>query len=527
MHFSPILRTIIVFAAITQLLACASPKPLSGGPKDIAPPDIIEQESTPNRQTSFREKTITLTFNEWIDLKDADAQLVVSPLMPKQPVIKQKGKAMIITLPDSLKPNTTYTLNFGSGIKDLNEGNKLENYSFIFSTGTFLDSIQLNGKVTDATTLKPGEDIWVMLYSPGNDSIVYRQKPEYLAKTNKEGMWSISNVRNDSFLVVALKDENLNFIYDQENELFGWLDHLQYSNVSASLPELKVSSREKKAIIQDVNQFAPGYMILYIPGPLPKQFPTFQPGLEQPYYEWFGDSLFIWYAQDVNYDGKVILGTDTTRIRADLTQYKANKPLLLSSLTGRMYPSDNARMKSSVPILRIDTTLIQLRKDTIDHVPFEIDRDSLSNRILLIQSAWIPNSRYVLQFLPGAIVDIWGRSNDTFNASFVVNDLDQFSNLDMMVTGLDSTLNYVVQIMTGNIIDRSYTIHHQSSAMISSKGMQPGKFIIELIEDRNENGAWDTGNFSLRNQPERKMIFVPENLRAGWDVELKMEWQTE
>jgi hypothetical protein len=72
--------------------------------------------------------------------------------------------------------------------------------------------------------------------------------------------------------------------------------------------------------------------------------------------------IIIWYAQDVNYDGKVILGADTTRIRADLTQYKANKPLLLSSLTGRMYPGDDARMKSSVPILRIDTTLIQLRK---------------------------------------------------------------------------------------------------------------------------------------------------------------------
>jgi hypothetical protein len=148
-------------------------------------------------------------------------------------------------------------LNFGNGIQDLNEGNKLENYSFIFSTGTFLDSIQLNGKVTDAGTLKPAADIWVMLYPTGNDSLVYMQKPEYLTKTNKEGMWSISNVRNDSFLVVALKDENLNFIYDQENELFGWLDHVQYSNVSSTLPELKVSAVRSKPSSRTSNNLLP------------------------------------------------------------------------------------------------------------------------------------------------------------------------------------------------------------------------------------------------------------------------------
>jgi hypothetical protein len=519
--------TFISIAIVVSFYSCASPKPLSGGPKDIAPPDLIENESTPNRQTSFREKEIILTFNEWIELKDVNAQLVISPLMPKKPEVKQKGKSMIITLPDSLKPNTTYTMNFGSGIQDLNEGNKLENFSFIFSTGTFLDSIQLNGKVTDAATLKPGAEVWVMLYPPGHDSIVYKQQPEYLAKANKEGMWSISNVRNDSFLVVALKDENLNFVYDQDNELFGWLDHIQYSNVSATLPELKVSARDKKAIILDVNQVAPGYMVMYIPGPKPKLLPTFQPALEQPTYEWFGDSLFIWYAKDLNYDGKVILGTDTTRIRAADTKYLQNKPLLLSSLTVRMHPGDNATMKSSVPIQRIDPSLIQLSKDTTDNIPFEVERDSLSSRIVLIKSVWVPASRYVIHFLPGAIIDIWERSNDTFNSSFVVNAIDQFSNLALMVTGLDSTYSYVVQIMTGTNIERSYTIHHQSSAMISSKGMQPGKFTIELIEDRNENGAWDTGNFDHRYQPERKMVFVPDNLRAGWDVELKMEWKDE
>jgi hypothetical protein len=512
---------------ITLLIRCASPKPLSGGPKDIAPPDLLENASTLNRQTSFNEKRITLTFNEWIVLKDINTQLVVSPLMPKEPVIKQKGKAIIIDLPDSLKDNTTYTLNFGSAIQDLNENNKLENFSFVFSTGPFLDSIQLNGKVTDATTLKPGADIWVMLYPPGNDSIVYQKKPEYLAKTNKEGMWSISNVRIDSFAVVALKDENLNFIYDLDTELFGWLDKVQNSKFSSTLPEIKVSLREKKAALQNVNQVAPGFMVMNIPGPVPKTIPTFQPPLEAPTYEWAGDSLFIWYSQELNYAGKVILGNDTTRLRSTDTKYLKNKPLLLSSLTGKLYPGDPARMKSSVPVQRIDTTLITLSRDTTANIAFRIAIDSMSNRLLRIKAAWMPNSRYTIHFLPGAITDIWGRSNDTFNNTFVVNALDQFSNLNMTITGLDSTMSYVVQIMSGNLIDRSFRIVHQSEAVISSKGMLPGKYAIELIGDRNGNGAWDTGNYERKEQPERKNIFTPDNLRAGWDVELKMEWKNE
>ncbi len=525
LHFG--FRNIIWLAIVAQTIGCASPKPLSGGPKDTTPPVIIESASTPNRQTSFTEKQIIITFDEWVDVNDVDAQLVISPLMPKKPQIKLKGKAMIITLPDSLKPNTTYTMNFGGGIKDINEGNKLENFSFIFSTGTFLDSIQLDGKVTDAATLQPAADTWVMLYPTGNDSMVYKQKPEYLAKTNKEGLWSISNIRVDSFLVVALKDGNLNFVYDLDNELFGWLDQVQFSGAVSVLPEIKVSQRESKAIIQDVTQFAPGFMAMIIPGPLPKTIPTFEPPLEQPTYEWVGDSLLIWYSPDANYAGKAILGNDTTRLHPTDTKFLKNKPFILSSLTGRMYPGDEAMIKCNVPVEHIDTSLIHLSKDTLDNMPFTVHKDSLSGRKLLLQSAWAPGSKYTVHFLAGAVTDIWHRSSDTFNASFVINALDQFSNLDMTISGLDSSSRYIVLILSGNNVYRTYQIYQQSATVISSKGMLPGKYSIELIEDRNENGAWDPGNFDLRRQPERKMIFTPDNLRAGWDVELKMEWTKE
>ncbi|HEX5112654.1 MAG TPA: Ig-like domain-containing protein [Saprospiraceae bacterium] len=517
----PIELQVFTGIAVVLMIACASPKPLTGGPKDTLPPRILDYESTPNKQTNFHEKEILITFDEWIVLKNVEQQLVISPLMSKKPAIKQKGKGILITLPDSLKENTTYTLNFGNAIQDLNEGNPLENFSFIFSTGAFLDSIQLSGKVTDAATLKPGLDLWVMLYPTGNDSAVYREKPLYLAKTNKEGMWSISNVRTDSFRVVALKDDNLNLVYDPDNELFGWLDEIQSTHVSATLPEIKVSLRSKRPLVQEITQVAPGYFTAIIPGPLPKVIPEFLPPLVNPYYEWVGDSLFIWSSPDVTYSGKVILGKDTTRIRAD-AQFLKNKPLLISFLSGRVYPYDDARLQSNVPILHIDTSLIQLNRDTTPGIPFRI---FTSGRIIHLQSGWVPATRYVVKFLPGAVTDVWERKSDSTQFSFVVNALDQYSTLDMKISGLDSTKHYAVFIMTGPSIVRKYFIHQQSSFEVISKGMDPGKYTIELVEDRNNNGTWDPGDYDLKRQPERKMIFIPDNLRAGWDVELKMEWR--
>ena len=503
---------------------CASPQPLTGGAKDETPPKIIEAESTPNKQTSFKQKEITITFDEWIQLKDVDAQLVISPLMPAKPEIKQKGKSIIITLPDSLRENTTYSLNFGSAIQDLNENNKLENYSFVFSTGTFLDSITLSGKVMDAVSLKPAPDVWVMLYPTGDDSLVYKQKPEYLAKTGKEGQWSISNIREDSFLVVALKDENLNFIYDQETELFGWLDTIVKTTVSKTLPDIVVSPREKKSVLQDVRHVAPGYLKVIIPGPTPKPVPTFEPSFQNAITEWELDTLHLWYDPATNYAGRVILGTDTTRIRASDGESLNSSRLIITGASGRLHPAEEAKLKASAPIQVIDTSLIQLNKDTVENIPFSIRMDSVSRRLFWVKANWVPPSRYVMKFMRGAITDIWGRSNDTFNFSFVVNALDQFSNLEMKLSGLDSTQQYIIFLKTGETIQRSFIVTNQSSLIIPTKGLAPGKYTIEMIEDSNKNGLWDTGVFASRRQPERKKIFTPDNFRASWDVEVEMKW---
>lgn len=508
------------------MVACASPKAPTGGEKDEAPPAIISEESTPNLQTNFKEDKITITFDEWFAIKDAASQVVISPLMPEQPDIKQKGKSIIITLPDSLKEETTYTINFGNAIADLNEGNVLENYAFVFSTGAVLDSNKMNGKVINALTLAPADGVWVMLYPVGEDSAVYKRKPEYVAKTNKEGQWALSNIRTDSFQIVALKDDNLNFLYDQETELIGWIDYNIYIlQPNSILPQIQVFPKEKRTTIREVIHNVPGWMKMVVDAPQPKPMPVLNPPLDSAVTTWDGDTLHVWYNPANNYAGSAMLASDTTRIRVASGASIASAPIKVVALSGRLHPQGEARFSTGVPFISLDTSLITLANDSTGKIPFVIKADSINKRVFTMSAAWKPVARHTLTFLPGAVRDVWGRVNDTIKLSIVALPPDQFGDLTLNVDGLDSTRNYVLLIKSGEQIFRRFDITQLSATQLRNPGMLPGKYTIEIIEDLNGNGVWDTGDYHARRQPERKMIFTPDNLRAAWELEAKMTWQ--
>ena len=509
-----------------SVLACASPKSPTGGPEDTTPPRIIDEESTPNRQTNFSEDKITITFDEWVTLKDVKTQLVISPLMPDEPEIKQKGKSVIVELPDSLLKNTTYTLNFGDAITDLNEGNVLDNFVFVFSTGPVLDSIKLSGSVIDAVTLKPVKDVWVMLYPVGEDSAVYRRKPEYLAKTNEAGTWTMSYLRADEFQVVALKDENLNFLYDQDAEYFGWREEtINTGSITGQLAPIYVFPKENIHAIREAIHYAPGWLKFVMTGPLPRPIPDFTPVLSDYVTAVDGDTLHVWYPSSQNYAGYVILGEDTTRIRATNSPSLQQRDMMLQMTSGRLKTDQAASFKSNVPIAGFDTAAIVVRHDSFGIIPFMLEFDSTDNRSFTIEAPWRSTTRYQVIFEPGALTDYWGRLNDTIKHSIVITDIQQFGDLTLLIDSLDSSRQYMVRLKEGEQIIKTFVVKGQDKAQIIERGLPPAKYIIEIIEDLNQNGQWDTGDYATRRQPEKKKIFTPENLRAGWELEVKLSWK--
>ncbi len=204
--------------------SCAQTGTPSGGPQDVDPPVVLKTEPQ-NYSTGFDSRKIQITFDEFLDMGNFTKELIVSPPMEEKPEIKLKNKTLIIEFEESLKENATYTFNFGEGIKDLNEGNVLLNYEYVFSTGDRLDSLSVKGTIKNAFDLTvPEPPIFVMLYTELNDSLPYTDIPYYVGRTDKEGNFAVNNLKEGIYKLFVLKDGNNNLLFDQPGENIAFLD---------------------------------------------------------------------------------------------------------------------------------------------------------------------------------------------------------------------------------------------------------------------------------------------------------------
>ncbi len=205
---------------------CANIVPPTGGPRDTIPPRIVSS-NPPLYSTNVSPSNITITFDEYIELRDLQQQFLISPPQEERPEIRQRGRALTVNLKPVLEENTTYSLNFGNAIVDLNEGNPFRNFQFVFSTGPTIDSMTIEGRVVSAFEKKPEENITVMLYPNHYDSVPMKEIPLYVTRTDKEGYFKLRHLRNDTFKFFALKDINNNYLYDRPgSEAIAFLDTL-------------------------------------------------------------------------------------------------------------------------------------------------------------------------------------------------------------------------------------------------------------------------------------------------------------
>ncbi|HLO90321.1 MAG TPA: Ig-like domain-containing protein [Lentimicrobium sp.] len=205
--------------------SCAKPVSPTGGPKDETPPKITKSIPA-NGTTNFHGEEIVISFDEYVNLKDINSQLIISPPVRETPDFKLKGKSLLIKFKEPRRAETTYNIFFGNAIQDITENNALAGYKFTFSTGNVLDSMMIEGKVINSYTLAPVKSAYVMLYDSVYDSVPYKQLPYYIARTNDNGEFELTNLRNISYKIFALTDINANYLYDQPNEEIAFIDSL-------------------------------------------------------------------------------------------------------------------------------------------------------------------------------------------------------------------------------------------------------------------------------------------------------------
>jgi Big-like domain-containing protein len=528
-HIKLTLNHIVPIFFALFLISCAQRSALSGGDKDILPPEVKE-EIPANETTNFIEKTITVEFNEFISLDNLSSQLIVSPLMDETPDIAVKGKKLVVKIKSELKPNTTYSLNFGDAIKDITEGNIYPNYKYVFSTGSFIDSLNYEGKVIGAFDLTPKENFFVMLYDEFEDSIPKTKKPRYIAKTNKDGDYQITNISKGKYKLFALTDINSNYLFDLPNEEIGFyneliqIDSSKTNNTIYSFTEntdlqyvTKSSNTAYGKIVLEFNMPADSIIIKSLNEDISLDIEEVSDDKKKKTF-WLSDPSFTEKLDIVVYNNKAIIDTlELELINPDLF---LDSTLTVNTNVGVKFDLNTAiQFTTAQPIAGIDTSKISLLEDSIK-VDFKFTQDSVNIRRYNLIYPFKEKTDYLLFAESSVFTDIYGLQNDTILKTFKTKRESDYGNLVLNVTP-NITDNYIIHFTLNNkIVETRYGV---GKAVFNFDYLTAGRYGIKLIVDRNNNKSWDTGNYNEKLQPEEVIYYEGKiAIEENWDN--KIDW---
>jgi len=512
------------------LASCANIQAPTGGPKDNTPPKLIESESTKNFQTNFTERGFKLTYDEWLRLKDKSQQIVVSPPLLYRPDIELKKKTIYFDFDkrEELREDATYVINFGEAITDYTEGNDAK-MVFVFSTGDYIDSLEVGGKIVDAFSKEPVKNVLVMLYDNLADSVLRTERPFYFGKTDDKGAFEIKNIKSDTFKVVALMDDNLNYLYDNESEKIGFLDTTIYLPDSLlGTINLRLFQEPKKLSYRNDTQKEYGRITLMFNQPPLQADLRFDDFGQNTFYEVEKDSVIFWYdveeAQDWNIYFQRDTLIDTIAVKKlDKTVFEKKAKLKFKSGNQTAFnPNKKLNITFNYPLQEIDTAAVLVLTDSLQKaVSPKILIDSLNKKQLNFSHRWKEGKTYEVLFLPNSITDIFGFQNqDTLRQTHKAALEKDFGNIVLKFENLSPDTAYVAKLMDGDkVLIETFFMQDTTAFEKSFPKLLPGSYSIEFIEDVNKDGRWTTGNYDAKRQPERVFTQILEELRAQWDVE--------
>lgn len=230
LHILPLAVIILI------LYACASTGTPDGGPYDETPPKFVRATPEPNATGNTRKK-ISIEFDEFVTLENAAENVIISPPQTETPQVKASGKKVLVEFYDSLRSNTTYTIDFGDAIVDNNEGNPMGNFSYAFSTGETIDTMEVSGTVLNAQDLEPIKGIQVGLHKNLNDTAFTKLPFDRISRTDSRGHFSIKGVAPGKYRIYALKDGNQNYLFDSKTEIIAYSD-------SIIIPSMEPATRQ-------------------------------------------------------------------------------------------------------------------------------------------------------------------------------------------------------------------------------------------------------------------------------------------
>ena len=469
-----LLKTFISFIAVCFLLltslisgpGCATIIPPEGGPKDTLPP-VLRRANPIDSSRNFAGKTITLSFDEYVDADNYQKELIVSPVPANMPTVTRKLNTVTIKLRDTLEVNTTYSFNFGNTIKDVNEGNIIKDFTYTFSTGSYFDSLGFIGNVLLAETGEIDSTLTIMLHKTNIDSALIKQKPRYIAKTDGTGNFRFKNLPPDTFYVYALKDEGGSYRYLNKTQLFAFSDSAVIVTQGTKPLTLYAYATKETPIITN----SPSTTGRDNKKPADKRlkFSTNLSGNEQDLLE------------------KFVITFENRLKNFDSSKVQFTKDSSYTPIMGYSWDTDSTRKKVSLNYTWPENVL--------HHLILEKDfaTDTLGQQLL---------------------------KADTI--SFKTKERKDYGKLTLRFRNLDLTKNPVLLFVQNNEVKKSFAL---SSTTFSQTLFLPGEYSLRILNDTNKNGIWDAGEFfGKRRQPELvKPIQRTINVKPGMDTPIEID----
>ncbi len=608
-------RHIVALRAAVALLflpaffsRCASMMTPTGGPRDSLPPVIVAMTPdnfSTNRPLLNHEK-IYIEFNEFVQLKDQQKEFFTSPAMKKKPTVSIRGRGIVIQLRDTLLPNTTYALNFGSAVRDNNEGNPLYSMRYVFSTGPEIDSMIVSGYTADSYKADSVSKSFIWFFPadsvehvPEYDSTVFKYKPAVIARAENNGIFIAQNLKPIPYRIYAVEDKNDNQMYDPGSDQIGFLEGTYNP---AELPDFAVWYDSVRMYVSAEPQL---YLRMFTDAVFRRQvlseserplqhkamlyFAAARPQIEQLRFDSIPaervivdpqtvgrDTIALWFnvpaaelpdtiKGEISYlkhDSLNVLQSVTEELklawrkietkeeerereRLERERRKAeeageewvepekeNPFAYKMPLSGDVNPENDLTIDFDYPLVRVDSASLLLtlthEDQSIEDVPVHMVRDTAQLRRWYFRAPWQTGGQYTLTIPEGAITDVAGFSNDSIVGKYTVLNPEKFATVKVHVKGRDDGSKYIVQLLDENNSMKQER-RDVATGDIQFNFVPAGNIKFRIIEDRNGNGKWDTGNVVERRQPERAEMYANEQgedtfaTKANWEIEFSMD----
>jgi len=520
---------IFIFSLCLVITNCANRGTPSGGIKDIIPPKIIK--SIPeNYSTNFNGKDIKIYFDEYIKINNLQRQLIISPPMNTTPEVSPQGSAskyITIKIHDTLQPNTTYSFNFGNSIIDNNEENPYSYYKYVFSTGDYIDSLQVKGNIIDAIKQKPDPFISVRLYeidSSFNDSVVYNKLPKYVTNTlDSVTTFNLENLKAGKYMLIAIKDANEDNKFQQKTDQIGF--YKKFITVpSDSLYTIKLFKEENDFKVIRPRLVAGEKIAFGFQGDYKKTKINVKSNVPVDYKyaitkDEKTDSLNYWFEPRLKEVDSLIFKVNNKTYNEDFTvkisDQKRDSLIVKASPKGTIVFNEDFIISANIPFKEIDERKITILDKDSTNVEYSVVLDTLTNEYTFNFDK-VEEGKYYFQALPEAFKDFFGNKNDTLNYTMRTKKISDYG--DLRVTLKNAIYPIIVQLTNekGEVKTERYSTKPE---VIDFRHLNPENYYLRVIFDTNKNKYYDSGNYLKKIQPERVSYYpiLIEEVRANWN----------